>query len=146
MITMNKAKFATVFIVAFVVGMISGGCASRTIESSSTKFSSISGKSFELTLPKELDAKNLVVTMDPASGVIKLTADEIRSSSQGVIQSAGAVQAETMNRLAGAAERALAVAASLTTGRAPPPAREPDPAPTPEPADEPLSPQPGKTR
>lgn len=82
--------------------MILMGCASRTIEQASTslKFSNGMGKSFEVTLPKNLDATKLAVTVNPETKEFSLKADQLKSDASTVIESAAAAQAEAIGKLA----------------------------------------------
>ena len=78
------------------------GCASHSIEQASTslKFSNGMGKSFEVTLPKNLDATKLAVTVNPETKEFSLKADQIKSDASTVIESAATAQAEAIGKLA----------------------------------------------
>ena len=78
------------------------GCATKTIDASSTKLSisSPTGKTLEVVFPKELDAKKLNLEVNPDTGVITLKADSLKSSSQGIIESASSAQADALGKMA----------------------------------------------
>lgn len=67
--------------------------------STSIKIASPMGKAVEVTLPKNLDAKGLAVTVNPTTGEYKLTAEALRTDASGVIDSAGAAQATAIGKL-----------------------------------------------
>lgn len=139
MIAMNKKSraFPALVIAACLAVFATTGCtASRVVESATTKLqvTTSTGKQFALELPKELETENLDLTLEtPDAGKIILKADKLKSSSQGIIQNAGQIQAETANTIARVAERALTIAAPVVTaakgGSPPPEPEEPDPTP-----------------
>ncbi len=88
-------------LVCLTVGLFLSGCASGIINSASTKlqFQDAQGKSFALTFPKELDATGLHVTVDPATGAVKLDADHVKSSNSALVESAAAAQAQSISTL-----------------------------------------------
>lgn len=87
----------------------STGCAHRTLEAASTKLlvSTPGGKTVEFAFPKELNAQMLDLSVDPTTGIITLKADSLKSSSQGLIESASAAQAEAISKLSGTVEKLL---------------------------------------
>lgn len=95
------------------VAALSTGCASRTIEAASTRLevSTLGGKSVVVTLPKELDATDLAVEVDPSTGTYRLSAAKLATKSEGVIDAAGTAQAAAITALAGAVQTLTATAA-----------------------------------
>jgi len=87
------------------------GCstAAGIINSASTKIEvrDVKGKSFMLTFPKELQASALHVSINPATGVIELKADQLKSSSTSIIESAGVIQAQSNANLTAALLQAM---------------------------------------
>lgn len=80
----------------------SPGCATRTIEAASTQFevTTPEGKTTRFAFPKELDAKGLDLAVDPGTGRITLKAASLKSSSQGIIESASSAQADALGKMA----------------------------------------------
>ena len=82
-----------------VVFGISGCSTTRgAIEAASTKFEVRTGKytGMAITLPKEMDTSSLHLELDPKTGHVLLTADKLKSSSQAIIETAGAAQAQSI--------------------------------------------------
>jgi hypothetical protein len=90
----------------------STGCATKIIDAQATKLvvSTPAGKTFEVSFPKELDAKKLDLSVDPATGIINLKADSLKSSSQGIIESASAAQADAIGQLSGVVDKLVSAA------------------------------------
>lgn len=85
------------------ISIFTTGCASRSIEAASTrlKVSNVTGKSVEVSLPKNLDATNLKVSIDPATGKYELSADKLVTDASTVIETASAAQARAIEKLSG---------------------------------------------
>ena len=73
------------------------GCASRTIDASSTK---LRAGNIEIQLPKNLDAESLEISINPKTGEYRLTAAKLKTDASGVIDSASKIQAEALGKLA----------------------------------------------
>lgn len=58
------------------------------------------GKSIEITLPKDLDATELDVSADPATGTYHLKAKTLKTDASTVIESAATAQADAIGKLA----------------------------------------------
>jgi len=88
-----------VILACALVALLTAGCASGVIGAASTKLqvTDANGKSLSFTFPKELDAKKFDLSVNPNTGVISLKSDQITTSSQGVIDSAGKAQAQAMS-------------------------------------------------
>lgn len=86
------------------VALVASGCnlAPRTTEAASTKLSVANpmGRSGSVELPKNLKAEDLEVQYNPQTGVFVFKAKKIETDASTVIESAGAVQAESMGKLA----------------------------------------------
>lgn len=122
------------------------GCISQPIEAASTrlKVTNVTGKSVEITLPKNLDATKLKLTINPTSGEYELSADKIVTDASTVIDSAAAAQAQAMASLGNAisslvpliqSAKAPALPFSFAPPAAPIPA-EPEPVVPPSPSAE----------
>ena len=94
-------RYCALALAAFAAGFWSGcsSIASRTIGEASTKLVVRADGSAELTFPKELDARKLVVTFNPETRQLSLEGTDLKSSSQGVIHSAGDIQVQSMAQL-----------------------------------------------
>lgn len=96
----SKLFRALVGLCALCVIAFGSGCttAARTIDAATTKIEIQQGKDkgFAVAFPKELQATKLDLSIDPKTGTIKLTADQLKSSSTGIIESAGVAQAQAM--------------------------------------------------
>ena len=95
--------------VLLTLGLFHGGCASPNIEAASSrlKITDDQGKSVEVLLPKNLDATNLVIVINPKTGDYKLTADKFRADATGVIESGSAKQADAISKLVDFATKAV---------------------------------------
>lgn len=112
------------------------GCASRTIEASSTKLKAsnpLTGSAIEFALPKNLDAENLVVTIDPATKKFELRADKLKSDASTVIETAGIAQAQALASMSGAMNNLTSMLQQWIAQQIPP-AASPPPAPASPPA------------
>jgi hypothetical protein len=101
--------------IASVAVLFGAGCASRTIEAASTKLEIRQGKykGVSFTFPKELDSKKFEFSIDPKTDVITLKADTITTSSQGVIDRAGAAQAQAMGDMSKAVSTLVTTVAPM---------------------------------
>lgn len=101
---MKSSRNLLVGLWAFCVILFSTGCASRTIEAATTKVEvqQSKNKGFAISFPKELDATKLDVAIDPKTGEMHIKADRLKSSSTGIIESAGAAQAQSIANLTAA--------------------------------------------
>lgn len=95
-----KAKLLIISSV-IISALFFSGCASRSLKEASTSFkvSNAMGKSIELTLPKNLDATELKVTVDPTTGQYSLEAKTLKADASTVIESASAAQADAISKL-----------------------------------------------
>lgn len=73
------------------------GCASKVVDASATK---LKAGNIEIQLPKNLDADELEVSINPKTGEYKLTAKKLKTDASGVIDSAAKIQAEALGKLA----------------------------------------------
>lgn len=119
--------------VCAVLALLFTGCASRIIDSSSTKIEVQNGKNkgFSLTFPKELQASKLDVSIDPATGKISLKADQLKSSSTSIIEAAGAAHAKSLENVTATLSQVMPFIIRAATGLDVPAAPEPAPAPVP---------------
>ena len=101
------ALIAALFTLTFT--LTSCTTARGTIDAATTKIEIRQGKNkgFAVAFPKELQATKLDLRIDPQSGEIKLTADQLKSSSTGIIESAGVAQAQAMAALSQTLNTAL---------------------------------------
>lgn len=73
------------------------GCASKVVDASATK---LKAGNIEIQLPKNLDADELEVSINPKTGEYRLTAKKLKTDASGVIDSASKIQAEALGKLA----------------------------------------------
>jgi hypothetical protein len=73
------------------------GCASKVVDAAATK---LKAGNIEIQLPKNLDADELEVSINPKTGEYKLTAKKLKTDASGVIDSASKIQAEALGKLA----------------------------------------------
>jgi hypothetical protein len=88
------------------------GCVGAPIEAASTKLkagNALTGSVVEFELPKNLDAKKLNVTIDPATKKFQLSADELKTDASTVIESAGVAQAQALASMSGTLNNLTAI-------------------------------------
>lgn len=128
---MNIAR-SIVLIACTLCALLTTGCIARPIEAASTrlKVQNVTGKSVEITLPKNLDATGLVVTANPATGVYELRAQKMVTDASTVIDSAAAAQAQALASLSSTLNALVPLIAQIraaapsTVPAAPPPKKE----------------------
>lgn len=116
-------KTKTIMLFAVILAAVAfSGCASQPIEAASTrlKVSNVTGKSVEIALPKNLDATDLMIVVDPASGKYQLSAKKLVTDASTVIDSAAAAQSRALELLSGSISQILPL---LTPVRPPGPAQ-----------------------
>lgn len=111
-------------LLTLAVAVLASGCANRSIEAGSTKLnvSNPMGRSASIELPKNLEAEDLVVEVDPTTGTYRLSAKKLSTDAGTVIDRAGAAQAAAVGKLA---DTVSAIAPLLIPSRPAPTPAEP---------------------
>lgn len=91
-------------LVLLAVAFCASGCSTvpRAVEASATKFNlqTSDGKTISIELPKDSKVEVLDVSVDPTTGKWHIKADKIEANASTVLDSAGAVQANALARMA----------------------------------------------
>lgn len=129
---MKTTRLLAASVVAVAATLFSG-CASRIIEAASSELRvETPDAKVSVKLPKELDAKTFALVVNPTTGEYKLTAETLKSSSQGVIDRAGAAQAEALAEMSRTLNALVPLVAPFVPVKTPvqvPPPTQPVPAP-----------------
>lgn len=145
---MKKILNSVSLIACALVALYATGCttAAGTIDAATTKVEIRTGKNkgYAIAFPKELQTTGFHMLINPKTGEIKLDADQLKSSSTGIIESAGVAQAQAMAAMSQTLNTALSalipMLARAATGidmpalPAVPQQRNPEPAAPAEPA------------
>ncbi len=112
-------------LLTLAVAALASGCATKSIEAGATKLnvSNPMGLSASIELPKNLEAEDLLVEVDPTTGTYRLSAKKLSTDAGTVIDRAGAAQAAAVGKLA---DTVSALAPLLIPPRASAPPRAPD--------------------
>lgn len=96
-----------------LLGLFAVGCASKNIEAGSSRLSVTNpmGKSLDVVLPKNLDAVNLQIVVNPKTGEYMLSADKFTTDASTVIETAASKQADTIGKLADTLREVVPLAA-----------------------------------
>ena len=132
-----------ILITLALASLFISGCASRIIDAATTKLEVQNGKNkgFSIAFPKELQATKLDVSIDPKTGAITLKADQLKSSSTSIIESAGAAQAHALDNMSSMLSGIMPILLRAATGIDVPAVSEPAPAPVIPPVDPFVIPQ-----
>lgn len=95
---MNKrtARFIFAAVLAGLAFTSFTGCQSSNAQDSAStlKVGNPVGKNVEVSLPKNMEAENLEMVINPQTGEYRLSADSLRTDASGVIDSVGAANAQ----------------------------------------------------
>ena len=88
-------------LLTLAVAVLASGCASKTTEAASTKvaISNPIGRSGSIELPKNVEAEDLHLEVNPTTGTFILKAKVLKTDASTVIDSAGAVQTNAVGKL-----------------------------------------------